>query len=1539
MTDYYPTLIPAVSKIDWLSNIAFPNIDEASRQITSFGNSGAPGRLAWQASTSAPDGRTTLQWYKIQNDQKVAVDNPYYNAEGMTRVLEVSLPQLTEMLELGGYVPTNEVPTGIDPGYYNVVLWFQSPFDSWTSVYAYYNNNGSLVGGVSVRTIGTIDESVWFHDGVKKHMIDTSNIEIDYERRVLRLTFPPYTQSDWSNFQTNTLLNSNKPLAVGPMQAGSGVQKNLVATYNERKYYQPLDTFGTSDFAYFQQGYTLQQQETLAEYRRPWANQIGVVYQSRSFEPAIKQGFRAANPDLSLYSTLGGENWYLLSDPQSMVTRSVGWSNWKPGEPNNLNGTENNVVMTSDGTWYDLAADQQRSYVLVKPDGSYQLVEGNYTFSQAIADAGNRGGYLASVTDYDSQVLLKTAAGGKDVWINVLRAQYGVGWEAFNSATRSYDVYSNWYSGEPNDYDRNEDNAVMKRDGHWIDLAASSKKPYVLAKPDGSYHFISGSFTFSQAVADAGQRGGFVAGVADEFSQRSVQSAAGGNEVWINLSDTAKEGSWVGQAPTRNYISDSSATVQNGVFSQQNSSLINTTALNQININTPGFYEKRQMQNIAARQDDGLGLFFTRFEKNEGGDFQPVTQRVIGEYDRGQLNQGMQMRTSGATLNLQTSQLNLGTRVIIPPTENSRGSWLVNLEGMTISAPADVISNGGVGPYTIGQIPVWLVNKIGYTNAAGSQPPGESWTIPVTLKYPPSIDFPDGLTLNATAKTIHTVPTQPSPIPTTQLEIEFSATDAVTYRTSPPAVPNLVTRSVGWSNWKPGEPNNLNGTENNVVMTSDGTWYDLAADQQRSYVLAKTDGSYQYISGNFTYSQAIEDAANRGGYVAGVTDSHSQLQVKTEARGNDVWINVRRAEYGVGWEAFNSATRSYDHYSNWHSAEPNNFGGIEDNAVMASDGTWIDLAASQQRPYVLLKSNGSYQFINGSFTFSQAEADAGRRGGFVAGVTDELSQRSVQSAAGGREVWINLNDTADEGRWVTQAALPAVPSLVTGSVGWSNWKPGEPNNFNGIENNVVMNGDGTWNDMAADQQRSYVLAKTDGSYQYISGNFTYSQAIEDAANRGGYVAGVTDYHSQVQVKTEARGNDVWINVRRAEYGGGWQAFNIATRSYDHFSNWHSAEPNDFGGIEDNAVMASDGTWSDLAADQQRPYVLRKPDGSYQFISGNFTFSQAEVDAGQRGGFVAGVVDEFSQRNIQSAAGGREVWINLNDTADEGNWVTQAAVRSGTQTRSSREIASSLWAQLGSQRPDITVSDSTFSDAAVNSQQPLDTSQWVLWKPSFSNMQEAFSVLMSAYLKLYQNQLQLAGSVVDWYNGQIKALNECLEIVNSWGLSTNTKDSTTYTYVSTFADRTPGGGATDYGHSIAAQYDSIAQTLALYNIKLSDYVSVAWPDVNKTDQTSDPRKNNPDASKEPFKFTVYTDDQVPDVYTYKRYIWGGANTGSSMFDNFTTAIKNAISNLTNVSQQQTSAYSNLNSQYTQGVSTLTQVLEKLNQASSGVVAKL
>ena len=65
--------------------------------------------------------------------------------------------------------------------------------------------------------------------------------------------------------------------------------------------------------------------------------------------------------------------------------------------------------------------------------------------------------------------------------------------------------------------------------------------------------------------------------------------------------------------------------------------------------------------------------------------------------------------------------------------------------------------------------------------------------------------------------------------------------------------------------------------------------------------------------------------------------------------------------------------------------------------------------------------------------------------------------------------WVGGNDIAREGRWVWSDLM---------KFGYKNWRRGEPNNKGGEDCMEIYSDDGTWNDQACTDKRSFVCKVT-----------------------------------------------------------------------------------------------------------------------------------------------------------------------------------------------------------------------------------------------------------------------------------------------------------------------------------------------------------------------------------------------------------------------------------------------------------------------------
>jgi hypothetical protein len=126
------------------------------------------------------------------------------------------------------------------------------------------------------------------------------------------------------------------------------------------------------------------------------------------------------------------------------------------------------------------------------------------------------------------------------------------------------------------------------------------------------------------------------------------------------------------------------------------------------------------------------------------------------------------------------------------------------------------------------------------------------------------------------------------------------------------------------------------------------------------------------------------------------------------------------------------------------------------SSVTMLDG---DTAMFEARP--VFEYNGHFYFLtSGAMFWEEAEAEATSLGGHLAAISDDAENTFLATAFFGDFYWIGLNDVAEEGNFVWTSGE---------TVTYTNWAPGEPNDFGSGEDGTTFNwardiGIGLWND-------------------------------------------------------------------------------------------------------------------------------------------------------------------------------------------------------------------------------------------------------------------------------------------------------------------------------------------------------------------------------------------------------------------------------------------------------------------------------------------
>jgi len=160
---------------------------------------------------------------------------------------------------------------------------------------------------------------------------------------------------------------------------------------------------------------------------------------------------------------------------------SLDYTNWASGEPNDWGDSEDCVSMYTSGEWNDLSCSTTLYSVCKISDSTRTLDLSYYSDDLSYEDAGSAceasGGTLVASTSSDiNSEILSLTGGAEEVWIG-LDDESTEG--TYVWADGSSLEYTNWASGEPNDWQGSEDCVGMYTSGEWNDYSCSTTMGYV----------------------------------------------------------------------------------------------------------------------------------------------------------------------------------------------------------------------------------------------------------------------------------------------------------------------------------------------------------------------------------------------------------------------------------------------------------------------------------------------------------------------------------------------------------------------------------------------------------------------------------------------------------------------------------------------------------------------------------------------------------------------------------------------------------------------------------------------------------------------------------------------------------------------------------------------------------------------------------------------------------------------------------------------------------------------------------------------------
>ncbi len=283
--------------------------------------------------------------------------------------------------------------------------------------------------------------------------------------------------------------------------------------------------------------------------------------------------------------------------------------------------------------------------------------------------------------------------------------------------------------------------------------------------------------------------------------------------------------------------------------------------------------------------------------------------------------------------------------------------------------------------------------------------------------------------------------------------------------------------------------------------------------------------------------------------------------------------------------------------------------------IVRNSGTGEEVSSAEQTfattaptipnsTYLGIGPNGSsYYFVDELVTWTQAKANAEALGGHL--VTFESpAENSYVSTKFSQTAWIGLTDQNREGEWLWETGEP---------YNYTNWNPGQPDNWLGAQNYALMNwptaSNGRWDDQGASDTNRYVIEYSTAApgslpagvteianppnnnrYYLSSSPVSCDQAYSAAIGSGGHLVTISSTQENSFISNSvAAGNRIWLGLNDKDTEGVWR---WVTGESVNYTNWYDdsttpgvEEPNDYNlgnPGEDCAAMnwVGAGTWND-----------------------------------------------------------------------------------------------------------------------------------------------------------------------------------------------------------------------------------------------------------------------------------------------------------------------------------------------------------------------
>ncbi|MGH0176098.1 UNVERIFIED_CONTAM: hypothetical protein FKN15_071715 [Acipenser sinensis] len=149
---------------------------------------------------------------------------------------------------------------------------------------------------------------------------------------------------------------------------------------------------------------------------------------------------------------------------------------WKTGEPNNVGGNENCVMMSKTGEWYDTGCSAALPFFCCVESSNiterYTLIEELKTCTEAQQYCREHHTDLVSIKNASENEEIVKKAQGKPFWIGLFNEPWKWSHQGDNY------TFHNWFNGDPDNWGGNQKCVRMLKSGTWSDYSCNSLLPF-----------------------------------------------------------------------------------------------------------------------------------------------------------------------------------------------------------------------------------------------------------------------------------------------------------------------------------------------------------------------------------------------------------------------------------------------------------------------------------------------------------------------------------------------------------------------------------------------------------------------------------------------------------------------------------------------------------------------------------------------------------------------------------------------------------------------------------------------------------------------------------------------------------------------------------------------------------------------------------------------------------------------------------------------------------------------------------------------------